>query len=111
MKNHVDQIMSRKLITVGMSDSMRKAYQMMQEHRIRHLPVLDAEGVIIGILSDRDTRRAMRPQKEPLFSEGAIIEFDPKLSVQHFMSWPVKDRKSTRLNSSHSAKSRMPSSA
>ena len=35
----------------------------------------------------------------------------PAEMVGKVLLWPVTDRKSTRLNSSHSAKSRMPSSA
>jgi acetoin utilization protein AcuB len=51
----VREIMATKLLTVGPQDSTRRAYQLMRDHRIRHLPVLSG-GRLVGILSDRDLR-------------------------------------------------------
>lgn len=76
----VTRMMSKRLFTVSLSDSLRKAYQMMQERGIRHLPVCDEAGEIVGMLSDRDLQRAMSPH----------FEFDPKWQAKDFMSWPVK---------------------
>ena len=42
---------------------------------------------------------------------ATIIESGPIAAVHGVVRWRIVDRKSTRLNSSHSAKSRMPSSA
>lgn len=86
----VQKIMSKKLITVKMGDSVRKAYQMMQECRIRHLPVTDETGSIIGLLSDRDVQRAMKPCKNEMGDSDAEIEFDPKFTAADFMSWPIR---------------------
>ena len=43
-------------------------------------------------------------------SRGNWYKFEGDLDVRNYRDWET-DRKSTRLNSSHSAKSRMPSSA
>jgi len=86
----VKQVMTRKLITVGLSDSVRTAYEIMQEYRIRHLPVVDKANCIIGILSDRDLRRAMKPKKDFSILEESSVEFDLKFKVEQFMSWPVQ---------------------
>jgi acetoin utilization protein AcuB len=88
MKNHIDQIMTKKLITVNITDSVRKAYQLMQECHIRHLLVLDEDETIVGILSDRDLQRAIKPQKNSL--DEPVIEFDSKFLARDFMSWPVQ---------------------
>lgn len=40
------------------------AYQTMQELEIRHLPVVSKEGVLVGILSDRDVRKYMNASFE-----------------------------------------------
>ena len=45
------------------------------------------------------------PAIKPLFNIGALLDIPTR-----YRDWET-DRKSTRLNSSHSAKSRMPSSA
>jgi acetoin utilization protein AcuB len=39
--------------TIGRTRSLAAARQMMLEHRVRHLPVLDG-GRIVGVLSERD---------------------------------------------------------
>jgi acetoin utilization protein AcuB len=41
--------------TIGADQSLAKADNMMNEYRIRHLPVLDG-GTLVGILSDRDVK-------------------------------------------------------
>ncbi len=77
-------VMSKNIITIGIEDSVRKAYQIMQEKKIRHLPVVDANRMIVGILSDRDIRRAMIP------NTNFEVEFDSSHVVGSFMSWPAK---------------------
>ena len=37
---------------------MMKASKLMKDHDIRRLPVVDADGRLIGILSDRDIKEA-----------------------------------------------------
>lgn len=51
----VRDVMSTKLVTVGPGESARHAYDLMRDHRFRHLPVV-VEGRLVGILSDRDLR-------------------------------------------------------
>jgi acetoin utilization protein AcuB len=41
--------------TVGRDQTLAAAHHMMNEHRIRHLPVL-AGGKLVGIVSDRDLK-------------------------------------------------------
>ena len=90
MTEPVHQIMSKKLVSLQLTDSVRKAYQVMHERNIRHLPVVDRTGNIIGILSDRDLKMAMTITQEALLGDESMIEFDPDLKVESFMSWPVK---------------------
>lgn len=84
---HVQSVMSKKLITLNMEDSVRTAYQLMQEHRFRHLPIKDSAGNIMGILSDRDVQRAMKTTREGLEVQ---IEFNPEDRCQDYMQWPVQ---------------------
>lgn len=51
--------MTRDPVTAGPDDTLTRALQLTREHRIRHLPVVDAAGTLIGIVSDRDIRLAM----------------------------------------------------
>lgn len=53
------ELMNRDVISVAPHESVVMAIEMMQEHNIRHLPVLDKDQKIEGILSDRDTRQVL----------------------------------------------------
>lgn len=95
MKNLAKEIMSRNLVTVNLSDSLRKAYQLMVEHKIRHLPVCDHTQDVIGIISDRDLQRAMEVSSEREDMSGVSfldmqVEFNSEHEVKDFMSWPIE---------------------
>ena len=49
----VSEVMSKDLVTVSPSTSLREAAKLMADRWIRHLPVLDA-GKVVGVLSQRD---------------------------------------------------------
>lgn len=51
--------MSKKLITAGPEMTIFDAKNLMMEKKIRHLPVIDGAGKLIGIVTDRDLRDAM----------------------------------------------------
>jgi CBS domain-containing protein len=53
---HVSDLMSRNVMTIGASDSCLEAVARMHRARVRHLPVVSAEGGLIGIVTDRDLR-------------------------------------------------------
>jgi len=49
----VGDALSRRMITVGVGDTLRHAMNLMTGHRIRHLPVI-SDGVMVGIVSTGD---------------------------------------------------------
>ncbi len=49
----VEELMSTKVITCGPNDEAAKAQAVMNQHRIRHLPVIE-DGRLIGMISSRD---------------------------------------------------------
>lgn len=49
--------MTAKPIVVRPQDSIQDAMETMAQRHIRHLPVVDAEGALVGLLTDRDLRR------------------------------------------------------
>lgn len=51
----IEKYMTTAPYTIGSDQTLAKAETMMNEHRIRHLPVLDG-GKLVGILSDRDLK-------------------------------------------------------
>ena len=50
----VEEVMTGEVYAVSSEDELDKALQAMQEHRIRRLPVINAEGELEGILSMND---------------------------------------------------------
>jgi len=50
----VDSAMSSNVITCQPADTIDKLMAMMTERRIRHLPVLESDGIITGIISIGD---------------------------------------------------------
>ncbi|TFH43110.1 MAG: CBS domain-containing protein [Lysobacterales bacterium] len=55
----VEDVMSTDVFTLGRNDTLSIADDLMKQQRIRHLPVLDSDGVLCGILSQRDLFRGM----------------------------------------------------
>ena len=55
----VSRSMTRKVITVDPEQSVFEAQELMADHKIRHLPVIDANQQVVGIVTDRDIRSAL----------------------------------------------------
>lgn len=54
----VRDLMTTEVHTLGRNDKLRMADDLMGMERIRHLPVLDDEGELAGIVSQRDLFRS-----------------------------------------------------
>jgi CBS domain-containing protein len=59
MKLPVERVMSKKLISCEPNDDLADVIEKMDQHAIRHLPVLD-EHTLVGVLSVRDVIRVLR---------------------------------------------------
>ena len=55
----VSQSMTRKVITIDPEADIFAAHEKMAHNRIRHLPVIDPQDRLIGIVTDRDIRSAL----------------------------------------------------
>lgn len=55
----VSRSMTPKVITIDAEAGIFKAQELMAAHKVRHLPVVDAEDRLIGIVTDRDLRSAL----------------------------------------------------
>ncbi len=55
--------MSRDLTACQPEDDLLKAQQIMREHRVRRLPLMDATGKLVGIISLTDVARAVAMAK------------------------------------------------
>ena len=50
--------MTTDVVSVGPDTSLLKVGKLMKDHHIRRIPVVDEQGQVIGIISDRDVRDA-----------------------------------------------------
>ena len=67
--------MTPKPITITLDESLQGAMELMAMKRIRHLPVVDAAGKLIGMVTDRDLRRVA---PSPLFG-GSSAQVETQL--------------------------------
>ncbi len=55
----IDKSMTRDVITIHPEATLLDARAKMDEHHIRHLPVIREDNTVIGIITDRDLRSAL----------------------------------------------------
>jgi len=54
----VAEIMTREPYTLGPDDTLATARQLLAEHHIRHIPIVSADGSLLGVVSQRDVLAA-----------------------------------------------------
>lgn len=54
----IDAVMSTELKTIAPSASLAEARDLMQEHRIHHLPVVEGDKALVGLLTLTDVLRS-----------------------------------------------------
>src|SRR5690606_11459287 len=54
----VEEIMQTNIITLSPENTIFEAHQLMEHHRVRHLPVVNEKNELLGIVSDRNIRSA-----------------------------------------------------
>lgn len=79
-------IMTTELVTVHPSTSLYRARELMNEKKIRHLPVVSDDGRLVGLLTQSDVLAA---------TDSILKDRDAQLDVAHF---PVEDAMVTDLD-------------
>jgi acetoin utilization protein AcuB len=77
--------MTRNVITVTPDTSMMKASKLMKENGFRRLPVLDGNGKLIGIVSDRDIKEAS-PSKATTLDMHELYYLLSEIKVKDIMT-------------------------
>lgn len=85
----INDSMERLVVTVRKEDSILDAQKKMKENGIRHLPVVDPQNRLIGIVTDRDIRSAL----PSIFSDPEIMADEkkklPSIKVEKIMTTDV----------------------
>ncbi|WP_078555515.1 acetoin utilization AcuB family protein [Bacillus alkalicellulosilyticus] len=73
----IEEIMKKNVATLEDSATIAEAIEVLAKHRIRHIPVVNKEVEVIGIISDRDIRDA---SPSIFHSEEHIEDFQKPIS-------------------------------
>jgi CBS domain-containing protein len=66
-------VMTENPRTIGSNDTIAQAIDALQAMDVRHLPVVDEEGELVGMLSDRDLGPMMRTYVEGAEAERMVL--------------------------------------
>lgn len=55
----IDKSMTKKVITIHKDAPILEAGEKMKQNNIRHIPVVDKDNILLGVITDRDIRSAM----------------------------------------------------
>jgi acetoin utilization protein AcuB len=80
--------MTKDPLTLREDDLLRQAVEVVMVRRIRHIPVLDRKGVLVGIVTDRDVQGTLPSPLSAAAPEEyeALLETTP---VSRIMTRPV----------------------
>jgi acetoin utilization protein AcuB len=84
----VGERMTRNPVTILATASIDDALHLMRERKVRRLPVLDATGRMVGIVSDKDLLHAA-PSQATSLSVYELHYLLAKLTIKQVMSSPV----------------------
>ncbi len=85
----VRDLMTSNVVTVQSRDSVATAYELMLDHRFRHLVVVDGEGDLVGLLTHRDLLRHSLIEHAglPLSFQNDVME---RIRVEEVMTSEVE---------------------
>jgi acetoin utilization protein AcuB len=85
---HVRDFMTKDPVTLRPDDLLRQAVEIVMVRRMRHIPVLDEKGSLVGIVTDRDVQGTLPSPLSAAAPEEyeALLETTP---VSRIMTRPV----------------------
>lgn len=84
----VRQIMKKSIITLSAEDTIRLALDTMKQNRIRHIPIVKDDQILVGIITERDVKDA----------SPSIFQLELK---EDFLDKPIKSIMTTNVITGH----------
>jgi len=77
--------MVKNVTALQVTDTLADAYLKMQNHQIRHLPVVDTKGNLSGLFTVSDLNRAYTPRQTPygFYYDNTELK---SMNITHFMT-------------------------
>ncbi len=101
----VKDIMTEQVVRLEEQDNIDKVMKVMQKGKFRHVPVVDKQKKLVGIISDRDVLRLLpfrkvqrRPQSEVFRAE--LFDVEPNETVTHQQVHSIMNRDVIHVQSS-----------
>lgn len=69
----IEEVMTIPVITIDHEAQFHEVADKMREHRLRHLPVVDKDKKILGVISERDMYKLISPKRR----EDGTSYYDP----------------------------------
>ncbi len=89
----LSEIMSKQVISLKSDDTVADAWQLFQQYGFHHLPIIDKDGTVLAMLSDRDILQG--PGTSTNINQENIMQF---ATLQVFCFSPDTDiRQATRI--------------
>lgn len=91
----IDAIMTRRVVSVSMDDSLGKIYRMFNQEHFHHLLVIEDDHSLAGIISDRDCLKALSPNVNKDCASARDLATLNKKAHQIMSRYPVALRSGT----------------
>lgn len=82
---NVGSVMTKDVVTINASESLLAATRVLKEQGFKHLPVLDGNGSLVGIVTDRDLKRASASDATTLEVHELLYLLD-KVRIEQIMT-------------------------
>ena len=69
----VSELMTKKVVTVTPEDMLDKVFVHFYFGGIRHIPVVTDKGTLVGIISDRDTKKMLGPRQTSYVQKDGTV--------------------------------------
>jgi len=100
LSQRVGEVMTRRVVTVGVNTSLEEVYRLAKEKTISRVPVVDARGKLVGLVTrtdlldslERDARRSLSFYKEELDRErDCKYTFDNIVGNSESIKWVKRE--------------------
>lgn len=74
---NVGQIMTTKVVTIPLKSKLKEVAKILKENGVSGAPVVDAEGGLVGVVSEKDVFKALYPSHAEFYdSPGIWVDLD-----------------------------------
>lgn len=82
----ISKSMTKAVVTIDEHADIAQAQALMDKHHIRHLPVVEEDNLLIGIVTDRDIRSALPSPHLPVLDKEALNKRLQEIKIKDIMT-------------------------